>query len=104
MKASARAAEEDQLNEAQKEQQLKEKLEHITQEQEGEGDSKNATVRRPMPSEPQIQYEPTPEPPNEPSGVGVNKKVVTCFKSVPKHIFRFKYDFHTLKTIPLVSV
>lgn len=74
----ARAAEEKQVTETQKDQQLQEKLQDITHEQElgGEGDDgKDQNVRRPLPPEPRIQYEPPPEPPNEPSGVGINKKV-----------------------------
>lgn len=60
----------------QKAQQLQEKLNDITHQQEvvGEEENKNEKIRRPLPPEPQILYEPPPEPPNEPSGVGVNKK------------------------------
>lgn len=38
----------------------------------GEGGSK---FPRPLPPMPKVEYEEPPEPPIEPSGVGVNKKV-----------------------------
>lgn len=74
---AARAIEEKQSQEIEKTQQIQDKLDDITHQQEtgGEDDTKNQKIRRPLPPEPQIQYELPPEPPNEPSGVGVNKKV-----------------------------
>lgn len=75
--AAARALEEKEFLEIQKAEQIQEKLDDITHQQEigGEEDTKNQKIRRPLPPEPQTQYEVPPEAPNEPSGVGVNKKV-----------------------------
>lgn len=48
------------------------------QEDEGEGGGGAAKTKYPrsLPTEPVIQYQEPPEPPSEPSGVGVNKKVI----------------------------
>lgn len=74
--AAVRAAEEQRVLEEQKAQQVQEKLDDIQLQQEIVGESdQNQNVRRTLPPEPQIQYEVSPEPPDEPSGVGVNKKV-----------------------------
>lgn len=52
-------------------------LENIAKEQEIAGEADMTPVRqpRPLPPAPQIAFEPPPEPPIEPSGVGINKKV-----------------------------
>lgn len=57
---------------------LADALENIAKEQEIAGEEADGTpVRqpRPLPPVPQIAFEPPPEPPIEPSGVGINKKV-----------------------------
>ncbi|KAL1491908.1 hypothetical protein ABEB36_012429 [Hypothenemus hampei] len=50
-------------------------LQNITANQEVEGEDTKSKVPRQLPPEPQIHYYEPQEPPSEPSGVGLNKKV-----------------------------
>ncbi|KAF7274317.1 hypothetical protein GWI33_013016 [Rhynchophorus ferrugineus] len=56
--------------------ELEKALKDISKNQvETEGDAPKSKIPRSLPPEPKIQYEEPPEPPKEPSGVGLNKKV-----------------------------
>lgn len=50
-------------------------LENITKEQEISGENELPKLWESLPPLPKVHYEEPPEPPSEPSGVGVNKKV-----------------------------